>query len=174
MQKWYLFVTRRGETERMLRLKPATGRPCIPAFLVAGTVPAFCLHFFCVFTQRRKGDLCVPASLETILAFEKMPLGRSRACSTPAFSRRLPWKRIRLRPIALRWLETQRVARKRSVIYKKSTCLCLRLPVAVSSSETQECWATSVAGFSYVVCMDKNWWNITLSPGVFTGRSWWK
>ena len=33
-------------------LKPATGRPCVPAFLVSGTVPAFmcdCLRFACAF-----------------------------------------------------------------------------------------------------------------------------
>ena len=60
------------------------------AFLVAGTMPAFtcvCLHFVCILTRRRKGDLCVPTSSITMLAFDCSPVGLSSACSTPAFSR---------------------------------------------------------------------------------------
>ena len=46
----------------MVRVKPATGRPYVPAYSLSGTVPAFtcnCLHFVCTFTRRWKFDLCV-------------------------------------------------------------------------------------------------------------------
>ena len=99
--------------------------PCLFELLVAGTVPAF-TAFCCIFqhlvAQRRKGDLCVTASSKNPLAFEKTPVAQSSTCSTPAFSRQLPWTWIRLRPS---WSETQRVARKRSLIHKKATWVCL-------------------------------------------------
>ena len=60
-------------------LKPATGRPFVPAFSLSGTVPAFmcdCLRFVCVFTRRRKFDLCVSTSSRTMLAFEKKSVAR--------------------------------------------------------------------------------------------------
>ena len=72
-------------------LKPATGRPYVPAFSFSGTVPAFtcdCLRFVCAFTQRRKFDLCVSTSLRTMLAFRNKVIFSSSACSTPAFCRR--------------------------------------------------------------------------------------
>ena len=37
-------------------LKPATGRPCVPAYLVSGAVAAFtcdCLRFVCAFMRQR-------------------------------------------------------------------------------------------------------------------------
>ena len=58
----------------LLCLKPFTGRPCVPACLVFGTVPTFtcdCLRFVCAFTRRRKVDLCVSTSSRIMLAFEK-------------------------------------------------------------------------------------------------------
>ena len=73
------------------RIKPATGRPCVPAFSLSGTVPTFtcdCLRFVCTFTRRRKFDLCVSTSSRTMLAFENNVSCSSSACSTPAFCRR--------------------------------------------------------------------------------------
>ena len=94
--------------------------------------------FICLFTWQRKGDLWVPASSEAMLAFEKTPVSQSRACSTPVFSRRLPWKWIRLRPSAPSWSEMRRVAQYHSVVHKKATCVWLRLPVAASCSWAPE------------------------------------
>ena len=73
-------------------LKPAIGRPYVPAFSLFGTVPAFtcdCLRFVCVFTRRRKLDLCVSTSSRTLLAFENNVSCSSSECSTPAFCRKV-------------------------------------------------------------------------------------
>ena len=74
---WFERVSKRGRTN----LKPTTGRPCVPACLVSGTVPAFtcdCLRFVCAFTRRNKVDLCVSASSRTMLC------KRSRTYKTKA------------------------------------------------------------------------------------------
>ena len=60
------------------------------------------------------------------------------ACVKKNVSCQLPWKWIRLRPNGSSRSETQWVARKRSLIHKKATCVCLRLSVAASYSEAQE------------------------------------
>ena len=60
-------------------LKPARGRPCVPALLVSGTVPAFtcdCLHFVCAFMRRRKFDLCVSTSSRRMLRSKKTSVAR--------------------------------------------------------------------------------------------------
>ena len=58
---------------RQSNLKPATGWPYLLAFVDSGTVPAF-TPIVWVFTRWRKVDPCVPASSETMLAFEKTPV----------------------------------------------------------------------------------------------------
>ena len=76
----------------IMRLKPATHRPYVTAFLLSGTVPAFrcdSRRFVSAFTRRRKLDLCVSTSLRTMLAFGNNVSCSSSACSTPAFCRRL-------------------------------------------------------------------------------------
>ena len=72
---------------RQSNLKPTTGRPYVLAFVDSGAVPAF-TAIVCVLTRWCKIDLCVPASSETMLAFDKTPVAQSSACSTPASSRR--------------------------------------------------------------------------------------
>ena len=71
-------------------LKPATGRPYVPAFSLSDTVPVFtcdCLRFVCAFTPRREFDLCVSTSSRTMLAFGNNVSCSSSACSTLAFCR---------------------------------------------------------------------------------------
>ena len=68
-------VEKRGTSHLLLvfvRLKPATGRPYVPAFSLSG----------------RKFDLCVSASSRTMLAFGNNVSCSSSACSTPAFCHR--------------------------------------------------------------------------------------
>ena len=69
------------------RVKPAIGRPYVPALVDSGTVPAFtcdCLCLVCAFTRRRYFDLCVTASFRTMLTFENNVSCSSSACSTLA------------------------------------------------------------------------------------------
>ena len=82
--------------EMVGHLKPAKGRPCIPAFLVASTLPAsiysilftFCLLFYAA-TQVR---LMCPCIFENHACVRQNVSCSSSACSTPAFSHQLPWK----------------------------------------------------------------------------------
>ena len=114
-------------------LKPATGRPDVRAFSLSGTVPAFtcdCLRFVCAFTPRPKVDLCVSTSSRTMLAF-----GNNVRVSRVAHV-------LRLRLVAgnmdvnmpaskrSQLIGNTAIVRKRCVIHKKSTCVCLRLSVA--------------------------------------------
>ena len=70
-----------------LNVKPAAGRPYVPAFRFL--TPCQSLRaIVCVFTRRRKFDLCVSASSIRMLAFENNASCSSSACSTPAFCRR--------------------------------------------------------------------------------------
>ena len=60
-------------------------------FSLSGTVPAFTcdyLRFVCVFTRRRKFDLCVSTSSRTMLALGNNVSFSSSECSTLAFCRR--------------------------------------------------------------------------------------
>ena len=112
-------------------IKPATGRQCVPVFLVSGTVPAFtcdCLHFVCAF-RRRKVDLCVSSSSRTILALRKKPDFRVahvillRPISGNMDVNTLAAKRSEL-------IGNAAIVRKHSVIHNKSTqnrpvCACV-------------------------------------------------
>ena len=112
-------------------VKPATCRPCVLAFVYSGAVPAFtcdCPSFVCVFMQRRKVDLCVSASSRTMLALVLLlhPISGNMAVNTLASKRSV-------------LIGNAAIVRKRRVIHNKSTCVCLRLPVAVIYADTLEC-----------------------------------
>ena len=116
-----------------INLKPATGRPCVPALVDSGTVPAFtcdCLRLVCAFT-RHVISICVCLRLrEQCVCSEKKP-SVARVAHV-----------LLLRPISgnmdVNTLASKRselignaaIVRKRRVIHNKSTCVCLRLPVA--------------------------------------------
>ena len=71
-------------------IKLARSLPCVPAFVVDGTVPAFmafCIALVCDLTQRCK-DTCLRL-WKQFLRSKKTSVTRNSACSTPAFSRRL-------------------------------------------------------------------------------------
>ena len=111
------------------------------AFLVSGTVPAFtcdCLRFVCTFTGRRKVDLCVCLHLgEQCLCSKNTLVARVahvlllRSVAGYCVLNTLMFKRSEL-------IGNAAIVRKRCVIHKKSTCVCLRLPVAASYVEAQE------------------------------------
>ena len=114
-------------------LNPATGRPYVPAFSLSGTVPAFmcdCLRFVCAFTRRRKFDMCVCLRLrEQCLRSEITPVARVahvlllRFVAGNVGMNTLASKRSQL-------IGNAAIIRKRCVIHKKPTCVCLRLSVA--------------------------------------------
>ena len=114
-------------------LEPATGRPYVRAFSLSGTVPAFtcdCLRFVCAFTPRPKFDLCVSTSstrkqclrseITSVVRVAHVLLLRFVAdnmdVNTPASKRS-------------QFIGNTAIVRKRCVIHKKSTCVCLRLSV---------------------------------------------
>ena len=69
--------------------KPMARRPCVPAYLDSGILPALTcdsLRFVCAFTRRRKVDLST--SSRTMLAFDQNASCSSSACSTPALGLR--------------------------------------------------------------------------------------
>ena len=109
------------------------GRPYIPAFSLSGTVPAFtcdCLRFVCAITRRRKFDLCVSTSSRTMLAF-----GNNVSCSSVAHVLLLRFVagNMDVNTLASKRSEligNTAIVRKRCVIHKTSTCVCLRLSVA--------------------------------------------
>ena len=73
------------------RLKPATGRPCIPTLGDSGTEPAItcdCSRVAELLMRRRCFDLRVTASSRTMLTLENNVSCSSRDCSTIAFCRR--------------------------------------------------------------------------------------
>ena len=67
-------------------------------------------------------------SSKKLLAFEKPAVARS-VCSIPVHS---------YCGSEYACVQARRVDRKRSVIYAKATCVCLRLPVSASCSAAQE------------------------------------
>ena len=74
-----------------VKVKPATGRPCVLALGDSGTVPAItsdCFRVAELLMRRRYFDLCVPASSRTMLTFENKVSCSIRDCSTIAFCRR--------------------------------------------------------------------------------------
>ena len=152
------------------RLKPATGRPYVRAFSLSGTVPAFtcdCLRFVCAFTPRPKVDLCVSTFSRTMLAFGNNVSFSSSACSTLAFVagnmdvNTPASKRSQL-------IGNTAIVRKRCVIHKKSTCVCLRLSVAAFTRKRRD------ARFDLWPALedDPGWDGMTLSGGTWKrGRS---
>ena len=101
---------------------------------VYAVLSVFCLRF----PPATQGRPVCASMFGKIACVRKTPAVQIRTCSTPALSRLLLRKWICLHPSMPSWSETQRAARKRSIIHKKSTCVCLRLPVSASCSEAQE------------------------------------
>ena len=127
-------------------LKPATGRPCVPAFLVSGTVRAFtcdCLHLR---DNESSSSVCLRFR-EQCLRSMKMPVARVAhvllLCSVVGY-RRSEYTGI----------QVFRVDRKRSDCSKvprnpqKSTCVCLHRLIAANYAGTQ---GRPVAGFTLLV-----------------------
>ena len=122
-------------------VKPATGRPYIRAFSLSGTVPAFtcdCLRFVCAFTRRRKFDLCVCLRLrEQCLRSEITSVSRVAHVLLLRFVagnmdvNTLASKRSQL-------IGNTAIVRKRCVIHKKSTCVCLRLSVVAFTRKRRD------------------------------------
>ena len=122
-------------------LKPATGRPCVLALVDSGTVPAFTCDYLrcvCAFTRRRKFDLCVPASSRTMLAFEKKT---SVARVEHVLLLRFVAGNVDVNTLASKrfvLIGNEEIVRKRRIIHNKSTCLCVRLPVAAITQKHRD------------------------------------
>ena len=121
-------------------LKPATGRPYVRAFSLSGTVPVFtcdCLRFVCAFTRRRKIDLCVSTSSRTMLRSKITSVSRVanvlllRCVAGNMDVNTRASKRSQL-------IGNTAIVRKRCVIHKKSTCVCLRLSVAAFTRKRRD------------------------------------
>ena len=122
-------------------IKPATGRPYVRAFSLSGTVPAFtcdCLRFVCAFTRRRKFDLCVCLRLreqclrsEITSVFRVAHVLLLRLVAGNMDVNTLASKRSQL-------IGNTAIVRKRRVIHKKSTCVCLRLSVAAFTRKRRD------------------------------------
>ena len=116
----------------LLLLMPATGRSCVPAFLVSGTVSAFfrgdegstCL---CL----RLGEQCLRSKITSAARVAHVLLvcfvAGNMDVNTPASE-------------GSELIGNAAIVRtsKRRVVHKKLTCVCLRLPVVARNAETQE------------------------------------
>ena len=165
----YFVLSRNGEESfntflgsNLDHLKPATGRPYVPAFSLSGTVPAFtcdCLRFVCAFTQRRKFDGCLSTFLRTMFAF-----GNNVSCWSSAHVLLLRFVVVNMdvnTPASKRsqLIGNIAIVRKRCVIHKKSTCVCLRFSVAAFTRKRMDArfdlWLAldeeSVAGKMFLV-----------------------
>ena len=125
---------------RVEGLKPATGRPYVPAFSLSGTVPAFtcdCLRFVCVFTWRRNStcvclrlrEQCLRSKITSVSRVAHVLLLRFVPGNTGVNT--LAYKRSQL-------IGNTAIVRKRCVIHKKSTCVCLRLSVAAFTRKRRD------------------------------------
>ena len=122
-------------------LMPATGRPCFPAYLVSGTVPAFtcdCPCSVCAFSRWRYFDLCVCLRLrEQCLRLKITSVARvAHVLLLRSIAGNMDVKTLASKHSEL--IGNAAIVWKRSIIHKKSTCVCLRLPVAAIYAETQE------------------------------------
>ena len=116
-------------------------RSCVFSFWHRASVD---VRLSVIFTRRRKVDLCVSTSSRTMLAFDQKP---SVARVAHVLLLRLVAGNAEINMLASKRSEligNAAIVRKRSVIHKKSTCVCLRLPVAAKNAETQ---GRPVAGF---------------------------
>ena len=108
-------------------LKPATGRPYVQAFSLSGIVQAVtcdCLRFVCESSTcvcLRLREQCLRSEITSVARVAHVLLLRFVAgnvgVNTPAS------KRSQL-------IGNTAIVRKRRVIHRKSTCVCLRLSVA--------------------------------------------
>ena len=107
------------------RLKPATGRPYVPAYSLSGIVPAFTcdlrriLMSTCVCLRLR--EQCLRTKITPVARVAYVLLLRFVAGNMDVNTQAS--KRSQL-------IGNTAIVRKHRVIHKKSTCVCLRLSVA--------------------------------------------
>ena len=122
------------------RLKPATGRPYVRAFSLSGTVPAFtsdCLRFVCALRRVLKStcvclrlrEQCLRSEMTSVFRVAHVLLLRLVADNMDVNT--LASKRSQL-------IGNTAIVRKRCVIRKKSTCVCLRLSVAAFTRKRRD------------------------------------